>query len=290
MQPQWPLIIFTALIAWSMGIFATQAVLSLLGKGKKIQMPSLLCSFVVMVIGGVAVFFHLQHWERIFNGFGHITSGITQELIALVVVFVFMVVYFIMLRRSEDGFIAKWLSVAVIVVAATTDVVVAHSYMMPSRPAWDTFAWILAVVGNSCAAGPLAIAIISALKSDNSASLGLISVVGTGVNVATTVVYGLSLNGAIAQFDSLDYYFDPTVPTQKMVDVAATSASQSGLLWAGAVLVGAVLPLVMAVLARKTKGTPSVIVSTISLVAVLAGAVILRVVFYNMGFTVLTAF
>ena len=42
-------------------------------------------SVPVVAAGGIAVFFHLEHFERIFNGFGHLTSGITQELIAIVV-------------------------------------------------------------------------------------------------------------------------------------------------------------------------------------------------------------
>ena len=48
-------------------------------------------SVPVVAAGGIAVFFHLEHFERIFNGFGHLTSGITQELIAIVLLAVVMV-------------------------------------------------------------------------------------------------------------------------------------------------------------------------------------------------------
>ena len=82
MELQWPLILFTTFVAWSAGLFATQAVFALKDKGAKSQQTALTASAVLLVVGGIAVFFHLQHWERIFNGFGHITSGITQELIA----------------------------------------------------------------------------------------------------------------------------------------------------------------------------------------------------------------
>lgn len=44
-----------------------------------------------------------RHWERIFNGFGHLTSGITQELIAIVVLAAVAVAYLVMLRKSDDG-------------------------------------------------------------------------------------------------------------------------------------------------------------------------------------------
>ena len=70
MELQWPLIIFTTLLAWSCGVFATQGVLALKGEGKEIQLPALITSVVLLAVSGIAVFFHLQHWERIFNGFG----------------------------------------------------------------------------------------------------------------------------------------------------------------------------------------------------------------------------
>ena len=41
------------------------------GQGTRAQMPALITSAVLLVVGGIAVFFHLEHWERIFNGFGH---------------------------------------------------------------------------------------------------------------------------------------------------------------------------------------------------------------------------
>ena len=69
-----------------------------------------------LALGGIAVFFHLQHWERIFNGFGHITSGITQELIAIMVFVVVAVAYFVMARKSADGgTLPKWMAVLAIV-------------------------------------------------------------------------------------------------------------------------------------------------------------------------------
>ena len=85
MELQWPLILFTTLLAWAAGVFGAQCLYALRGQGTRAQMPALITSAVLLVVGGIAVFFHLEHWERIFNGFGHLSSGITQELIAIVV-------------------------------------------------------------------------------------------------------------------------------------------------------------------------------------------------------------
>ena len=95
MELQWPLILFTTLVAWSAGVFGTQAVLALRGEAPKAQLSCWITAAVLLAAGGIAVFFHLEHFERIFNGFGHLTSGITQELIAIVVLAVAAIVYLV---------------------------------------------------------------------------------------------------------------------------------------------------------------------------------------------------
>ena len=173
MELQWPLILFTTLVAWSAGLFGTQALLAAGGHAKKSQTPAWVASAVLLAAGGIAVFFHLEHWERIFNGFGHLTSGITQELIAIVVLAVVAVAYLVAMRRSDDGVTVPkwlcWLSVAVCVVLVA---VVAHSYTMAARPAWDSVLWILYVLGNACALGPCTMALIMAAAGDETAPAG----------------------------------------------------------------------------------------------------------------------
>ena len=98
------------------------------------QLASCVSAIVALAIGGLSVFFHLQHPLRMLNGFGHITSGITQELIAIVLLAVVMVLFFLMLRRSEDDTVPQWLAVVGIVVVLVLIVAMGHSYMMPSLP------------------------------------------------------------------------------------------------------------------------------------------------------------
>lgn len=63
MELQWSLILFTSLIAWCAGAFSMQAYLAIRGKGAQIQLVSWITSAILLVVGGVAVFTHLQHWE-----------------------------------------------------------------------------------------------------------------------------------------------------------------------------------------------------------------------------------
>lgn len=69
MEIQIPLVIFTSFLAWAAGIFGTQCILALQKRGGAVQLPALICSAVVLVVGGIAVVFHLTHPFNLFNGF-----------------------------------------------------------------------------------------------------------------------------------------------------------------------------------------------------------------------------
>lgn len=288
MELQWPLIIFTTLVAWSAGLFGAQAVMALCGAGKKAQLPALIVSVVLLAVGGIAVFFHLEHWERIFNGFGHITSGITQELIAIVIVVIVMVVYFALLRKSGDGgTVPKWLAVVAIVMSVVLVAVMAHSYTMAARPAWDSLLWLAYVIGNACVLGPATMAIIMAVRGDDLEPAGLPALAGAAVNAIAAIAFAVFLQMSGSAFTQVGNYFDPTQPTKAMADAAGAVAGQAPLLWTGAVVVGALIPLVAAFMTKK-EGNASgwKLWGAVAIVAALAGAVCLRVVFYELGMSV----
>ena len=205
MELQWPLILFTTLLAWAAGLFAAQCVWALRGKGARAQMPALITSAVLLVVGGIAVFFHLEHWERIFNGFGHMTSGITQELIAIVVLAVVMVVYFVYLRRGGDeAKVPTWLSIVGIVVAAILVIVMGHSYMMASLPAWNSLLQIASLLGAACGFGPATMALICAVRDESSDLDAKANLIGQAVNVVLVVAYGLPARGVFPLLPSLN--------------------------------------------------------------------------------------
>ena len=185
MELQWPLILFTTLTAWGCGVLGGAGALALRGAGKKSQQLLAILSCVLLSVGGICVFFHLQHWERIFNGFGHITSGITQELIAIVVFVVIAVAYFVMARKSEDGGTLPkgmaWVAIAISVVLAA---VCAHSYMMPARPAWDSVLEVLSIVGAAFLLGPATCAVVLAAKGEDAGACGLPAVAGSAIGAA----------------------------------------------------------------------------------------------------------
>ena len=190
MELQWPLILFTTLLAWAAGVFGAQCLYALRGQGTRAQMPALITSAVLLVVGGIAVFFHLEHWERIFNGFGHLSSGITQELIAIVVLAVVMVVYFVYLRRGGDeAKVPAWLAAVGLVLAVVLVAVMGHSYMMASLPAWDSVLQIGSLLGAACGFGPATMAVLCAVKDESLDYTAKVNVIGQIVNVVLVVAY-----------------------------------------------------------------------------------------------------
>ena len=295
MELQWPLIVFTTLVAWSAGVFGTQALMAVLGVGKRAQVPAWIASAALLAAGGIAVFFHLEHWERIFNGFGHLTSGITQELIAIAALAVAAVAYLVMMRKSDDGAsVPKWLAWVAVALSVVLVAVMAHSYTMAARPAWDSVLWILYVLGNACVLGPATYALLMAAvrpgdqpaerAADVGAPAGLAALVGAAANAAAAAAFAIFLQLSSGSFASVGLYFDPTHPTKAMADAAATVGAQAPLLWIGAVIVGALVPLVAAVLGKRAKNWK--LWAPVAIVAALIGAVCMRVVFYNLGISV----
>ena len=297
MELQWPLILFTTLVAWSAGLFGTQALMAVFGVGKKAQVPAWVASAVLLAAGGIAVFFHLEHWERIFNGFGHLTSGITQELIAIVVLAVVAVAYLVLMRKSDDGAsVPKWLAWLSVALSVVLVAVMAHSYTMAARPAWDSVLWILYVLGNACVLGPATFLLLSALAAGGpgdqpaeraagaGAPAGLAALAGAAANALATLAFAIFLQLSAGSFADVGLYFDPTHPTKAMADAAATVGAQAPLLWLGAVAVGAIVPLAAAFMGRRTGNWR--LWAPVAIIAALAGAVCMRVVFYNLGLSV----
>ena len=295
MELQWPLILFTTLVAWSAGLFGTQALMAVFGVGKRAQVPAWVASAVLLAAGGIAVFFHLEHWERIFNGFGHLTSGITQDLIAIVVLAVVAVAYLVLMRKSDDGAsVPKWLAWVAVALSVVLVAVMAHSYTMAARPAWDSVLWILYVLGNACVLGPATFLLVLAAggpgdqpadrAADAGAPAGRTALAGAALNALAALAFAIFLQLSAGSFADVGLYFDPTHPTKAMADAAATVASQAPLLWLGAVAVGAFVPLAAAFMGRRTGSWK--LWAPAAIIAALVGAVCMRVVFYNLGLSV----
>ena len=223
------------------------------------------------------------------------TSGITQELIAIVVLAVAAVAYLVLMRKSDDGAsVPKWLAWLSVALSVVLVAVMAHSYTMAARPAWDSVLWILYVLGNACVLGPATFLLVLAAggpgdqpadrAADAGAPAGRTALAGAALNALAALAFAIFLQLSAGSFADVGLYFDPTHPTKAMADAAATVASQAPLLWLGAVAVGAFVPLAAAFMGRRTGSWK--LWAPAAIIAALVGAVCMRVVFYNLGLSV----
>lgn len=291
MEMQWPLMIFTLFVCLGAGIFSVQGLLLFVGKDRNIQVPCLIASLVSIVIGGIGSFLHLEHWERIFNGFGHLSSGITQELIAIAVFVVALFIYYLVLKRSEEN-APKWLGIMALVISIALVIIMSLSYHMPARPVWATLLLWFYYLANMVLFGGLAVAVISGLRGVSDVDLPLkIAAVGGIAQVVATAAYAFYFTVVQESFTSVGYYFDPTHPTKEMIDPTAVfNAVLSGeyalLFWGGAVILGALIPLVAVFLSRKKSPKQLATYAALGLICALVGGFCFRTVLYVLGFSV----
>ena len=283
MEAQWPLIIFTLFVCLTCGIFGAMSILALKGQGRQLQFTSLISATVSLAIGGFGAFLHLEHWERIFNGFGHITSGITQELIGCVALAVIIVAWFVVLRGGKE--IPKALAWITLAVAVLMLVATGHSYLMPARPAWG-IALVVFYAANACLLGAVAMWLISIMKKDEASEGSSIqfALVGSVVQLAAMAVYTIACS--MTKFADFGFYADPTSMTTAPTHVdslLAIMVSGDGALMFWCSIACAIVALVCAIAAKKKVGAskPYMIIAVI---VAIASSILFRVLFYQLGF------
>lgn len=290
MSVQWPLVVFTLLVCLGAGTLGTAGLLAVLKKDAPVQFLAALFSLVAIAAGGLASFFHLEHFDRAFNGFGHISSGITQELIALAVFAILAVVYLMLARRGPVPAWAGWLAV---VASVAVVLVTAHSYNMAARPVWNTPLLWLYYLSNAILLGGFVLCVCwgQKVKGEGARVIAVCAVVGAALSAAALAAYLVFIPSTASSFTAVGSYFDPTHPTKAMADPAAdlsgfATGQHALLFWLGAVVAGAALPLAVAVLSMKRSGPHLVGMATVGALCALAGATCFRVVLYALGYSV----
>ncbi len=299
MEIQWPLILFTFFNCLASGIFLVQGILTLAGKGKAMQLASCVSAIVALAVGGLAVFFHLENPLRMLNGFGHITSGITIELIFVIIFGIAVVLYFLMMRRSEEGVAPKWCAILAIVVSVALPFATGDSYLMSAIPVWDTMLLPLYYVVATVMLGGLAAMIIAgATKCEDAVKLSsTVALIGSIVCAAITVIYAVAISGMGEHFTEMEYYFDPTLPDVAMrqteeVTGAILAGEHAVAFWLGCIAVGCAVPAVLSalVMVGKIAADKALIVAVVAIVCAIIGTIVWRVLLYEVAVNALIQF
>lgn len=297
MEFQWPLILFTFFLCLGGGMMLFQGILALKGKGARMNQPVAVTSVALVAIGGICAFFHLQHWERLFNGFGHITSGITIELIFTALFVVAAIIMFAVARKDKEAPLPEWCAIVTITFSALMVLAMSLSYLMASRPAWDNIGLVAFYLADTMLFGSFAMmAVAKALRCDEEcAELRKWVLASAIVGVAGFLLYALCACMSSGNFSNVGHYYDPTDSTVEIIDIAQiasimTAGTGATYFWGGIVL-GAAAPLAIAVALQKVKNESSVLPLAVSgLACAVAGSILFRCLIYTLGYSLFNIF
>ena len=243
MAVQWPLLIFSILLGASSGILVFLGVGEIKGVFRKVRFPLALCALVLLAAGGCASAFHLGHIDRAFYILGNMGSGLSKELFAVGFAGVVTLVYLVLSRKDYPGAL-KVLGVLGLAAGIVLPLVAGASYMMPARPAWDSFTLPLMYLGTGLGLGFVLSAAVVCLRGDAAdAPLALrLAAVGVVCSVVTMLAYVTWI--ALAPF-----------PAESRSIGRLLTGSLALEFWLGVVALGVAAPAALGVLAlRKAPG------------------------------------
>jgi len=249
MAIQWSLVLFTALTGLAGWMFAAIAVSEFKGTMKDAAFPAGLVALIVLIVGGCCSVTHLSHPDRMLGALGHPTSGIFTEAVLVGLVAICAIVYLILLKRDASAGARKACVALAAVFGIALSFLAGSSYMMSSRPSWNTFALPLGYMGTVIPAGIAAyLAVAGAKKVEVDGIFPTLLMVGGIIAALTAAIYA-AVSGTMA--DSVLY------------------------IWVMAVAIGGLLPAVLGYLAKK-KPASMLTYASVALICAVVGSVAFR--------------
>ncbi len=274
MEIQWPLVFYFLLTCLGAGAFAFVGVTEWLGKAERTRMPASITALVAMAAGGIASAFHLGHVERIVNVLGNLNSGISQDMILTALAGLAILVYIAMMWRGSSVGARKTVAVVGLVLTLVLVIRMGSSYVLPARPAWNTFLLPLLYVASAAVLGLFTVYVWAARKEEKATV--------TGVNKATLIALAIQALVVIGYviFLAAAPYQDPSRSAIRLLagDLALA-------FWLGVVVIGLAVPLAltMRVQTAKEKAGKVLSIAALGLGCVLVGGVVLRGIIYILG-------
>lgn len=249
MEIQWSLVLFTALTGLAGWMLVACAVSDLKGTMKEAAFPASLVALVILVVGGCCSVTHLSHPDRMLGALGHPTSGIFTEALLVGLTALCVIVYLILLKRSAPAPARKTFIVLAAIFGVVLSFSAGASYMMSSRPSWNTIALPLGYLGTAIPAGIACYLVVAAAKK-------------TQIDGVFPTI--LMAGGIVAALTAAIYAF-----------ASGTMADSILLIWVMAVIIGGLAPAVFGYLMKK-RPEAALTYAVVALVCAVVGSVAYR--------------
>ncbi len=281
MAIQWTLLLFGLLAGIGLGCLGIASISSLMRKFEGMQKPLLWSALALIVLGGICSFFHLNNPAHLFYVLGNMKSGITVELVLTALSFAAAVGLLLCARKESQGVLAKVIAVLGIAMAIVMPFATGNAYsVMVARPAWATVFLPIMYLIASWAGGLLVAAVLAAVQKDVKAVAfwGKMALGGIAAFLISVMLWLFGVGAA------------PYQDASRSV-AAIVGGDLSMLFWAGPMVLGTLLPALLAggVLAlsrRNADSAPSastVGLSAAALLSFVAGSAVLRCIVYLVG-------
>ncbi|MDR1358529.1 MAG: dimethyl sulfoxide reductase anchor subunit [Coriobacteriales bacterium] len=261
MSIQWPLVCFTLFAGTGAGTLVFIGLAELLGVGAKLRKLAAWIAAALMVVGGIASVFHLGSPLNFMSAVTNLgsLSGISIELIMLALGIIVAVIYALLAKTEDSSAVGKGLGLVALVIGLVLCWSFGSSYMLGTRPAWNT---LLLPAAYACSGltmgGFLYLTLLAVKKADT------IALKKTALFVLLTAALGTLAFLA----------FGITAGEPVLVDNGV-------LFWVGVVVVGTVLPLIAGFMVWKN-GKGSILIFT-GLACALVGGLAFRVLMWLAG-------
>ena len=270
MNIEWSLVFFTLFVGLASGVFTGIAVSEWTGGAVKlIRFPGAVLTLAALIIGGGASVLHLGRPERIFGALEQPGSGIFMEALLIGLFGLIAIFYLLALRRGASELVTKLLATIGAIPAVLLAYAVGITYMMPSRPAWDTPFLPMLYMASAAVMGCFCIAALLSGREDQpeAPALSKISLAFLAIQAVLTAAYLAYLAGAPYPDASR------SVTRILMGDLAP-------LFWLGLVLLGFIVPAFIIQRAKKS-GSPAT--ARYGLMCVLIAGIAFRAMMFSLG-------
>jgi anaerobic dimethyl sulfoxide reductase subunit C (anchor subunit) len=236
----------------------------------------MIISLVILAAGGLSSVLHLTHPERIFGALSHPTSGIFMESTMIGLMALAIIIYLVALQRKASDQALKIIGTIGMIPAVLLAFSIGYTYILPSRPAWDTLILPFTYVVSAAVMGFVCVNIIVALSKDADRSAI------TALNKATLISLGVQ---AVLIIGYLIYLAIAPFPDASRSASRVLAGDLAPLFWGGIVLLGLIVPIVLvAQLNKKKVDLKAMIIRVeVSLVCILVGGVALRAMMFALG-------